>query len=345
MVEILTEDLGLTGGLDVSFEKARGGVGRWLWPTRWWWVFKLIYNLSLIILFAQLSLAAPTLAEEGSEPQADSAVTELGDEDTKTAASSLPTAVPEAPVVTAEPIQAQATSALTWLVLALALAAAVGSSATALVVFRWRRAVGDGQFSILPNKVIEQMETLKRGQREQQSELHEALRYVVELSQQTNRQYDALTEANREINEILGIFQESLSEKDSEIRKLRQGGEREVFRQYLSRLLRLARILGEEIQDVADRGGDPAPLQAVEQVLGDVLDDCGVEAFAPSKGAALRESEGVADQPGFIETDDPEQHLTIAEILQPGFRFRTGGSPIVLQEAKVTVFVFGREEE
>ncbi len=281
-----------------------------------------------LVCCLQLCLATAVMADENGGDEAPS-------ESSSQAIAASPS--PSAPI--------EGTSNINWVVLVLALLAALGSSATALFVFRWRRTVGEGHFSVLPNVVVRQVEDLRRNQQAQRRLVNKASANMAKGAKQIDSQFLALSHSVGELNEIVGTLQRALDTRDAEIRRLRQGGDREVFRQYLSRLLRLERVVRAEAEDLRGRGGDPEPIYAVQEVLNDVLDDCGIEAFAPAVGAQLRDCAGIGDRPEAVYSDDPAKNLTIAEVLEPGFQLRTGDAPVILQEAKVRVFVQRTEEE
>jgi hypothetical protein len=72
--------------------------------------------------------------------------------------------------------------------------------------------------------------------------------------------------------------------------------------------------------------------------LDDAFEECGVEQFAPRVGTDYRNAKGVADNPRVIDTHDPARSFAIADIVEPGYRFRQSQLDTIVP-ARVSIFM------
>jgi len=120
---------------------------------------------------------------------------------------------------------------------------------------------------------------------------------------------------------------------------LRGGYDSELFRRFLSRFLKLEKIVGEEIEDLAsDDSKTFETLTEIQTLLKDALAECGLESFSPELGASIRDAFGVENSKQ-RPAEHAEQVFTIAEVIEPGWRIRTPEGFDCVKEARVVVYV------
>ena len=111
----------------------------------------------------------------------------------------------------------------------------------------------------------------------------------------------------------------------------------------MTKFIRIANVL-RELQLEAGTSSDQKNFTYLSRLMGDALEECGVEEFEPKIGTDFREA-------GPTVTDDPIVQLTataaddfkIASIQAPGYALETGERPEVIIPAKVSIFRFDTE--
>jgi hypothetical protein len=131
-------------------------------------------------------------------------------------------------------------------------------------------------------------------------------------------------------------LQNALDQRDAEIKRLKQGYDAELIRRFVARFIRVKFALAD-----AESGGaaDHATLHQIGRLLDDALDACGVEEFRPKVSEDFRTAVGVADNPRIIQTEDLNQNFRIADILEPGYRFRLGSKNNIVMPARVSIYL------
>jgi hypothetical protein len=211
-------------------------------------------------------------------------------------------------------------------------AVAAGALVTAVRLVTWRRALDGGQTSIVPDQLLGDIASQRKAATTAYAAAETALRSGADALRQSDAQ-------GAQILAALGVFQSSLTKKDAEIERLRDGGDAQVFRRFLRRFLRVHDALAEEIEVLAASGGDTAPLEGVRAVLEDALYDCGLEPLEPEIGADYRHEFGVAENPAKVPTDDPAAHFLIASVNRLGFQIMGPDGPEAIREAGVAIFI------
>jgi molecular chaperone GrpE (heat shock protein) len=131
-------------------------------------------------------------------------------------------------------------------------------------------------------------------------------------------------------------LQGALDQKDTELKRLREGYDAHLYRRFIARFLRARHAI---IDAKAHQRFDQQAFLQVEQLLDDALDDCGVESFAPEIGSDYRTANGVADPPAKTPTDTEDNAFKIAEVLELGYRLNSNGHREVIVPARVRIFV------
>ena len=109
-------------------------------------------------------------------------------------------------------------------------------------------------------------------------------------AQNTNQLNSALTflqrsqlaqsEKSEELLESFLTLQRALSERDSEISRLKSGYDSQIYRRFLTKFIRIANVL-RELQLEAGTSSDQKNFTYLSRLMGDALEECGVEEFEP----------------------------------------------------------------
>ena len=210
-------------------------------------------------------------------------------------------------------------------------------------LLKWRRAVTASDVSIVPSELLDVVDAQTNafhGLAKQQSRASEALvRRIQEESTETRTSFAELLRA-------FTALQKALSEKDAEIQRLRGGYDAEIYRRFLARFIRLEKVIAEDLAAMVDADGDARQaLEDVKHLLEDALAECGLETFSPEVGESVREAFGVDEHYQHRPTRDAEKVLTIASVVEPGWRIRTPVGFDCVTKARVAVFVGAAEQE
>ena len=218
--------------------------------------------------------------------------------------------------------------------LAAVVTALILSAMMNIFLFRWRREVGNNQTSVVPTVLLETLD----GQRKK---LEKLSGWISDYTQEVGKRGTATQKQIAELMDAFLDLQTALDEKEKEINRLKQGYDAKIFRKFLMRFIRVDNALAEEIDAAASGNNvDAQALGGVRDLLQDALDECGVSEFSPTIGESVREAFGIAPNPKTIAAETPEQELTIAEVIEPGFMIRTPeGSDDCIKPAKVAVYV------
>ena len=134
-------------------------------------------------------------------------------------------------------------------------------------------------------------------------------------------------------------LQNALDDKDSEISRLKDGYDTEIYSKFLSRFIRIDQTIDDCI---IDNEFNKQSFDLLKRLMEDAIEECNVEIFKPVIGKDYRDAFGVADNPKIIKTKKSNEDFLVAEVLEAGYKLRTAGEYKVLVPSKVTVF---RNEE
>jgi len=230
------------------------------------------------------------------------------------------------------------------IIVVLALFVAALAVAMAYLAFSWRKSIKEEQVAMLPNQAINLIDVIRRALEGETKNLQEFSRLVTLQIQEARDTTNNSLKADQDILEALAIFQKSLSEKDAEIERLRKGGEAIAFRKFLKRFIRAIRIIEEEIADAEAAGKDTKVLSDIRMYVEDALEESGIDVFHPTTGKPFQTAYGVAERPDTIPTENPDQHLLIASIEQPGYALVTPDGQDLMKPAIVKVYKYQGEE-
>ena len=153
----------------------------------------------------------------------------------------------------------------------------------------------------------------------------------------------AQSEKSEELLESFLTLQRALSERDSEISRLKSGYDSQIYRRFLTKFIRIANVL-RELQLEAGTSSDQKNFTYLGRLMRDALEECGVEEFEPKIGTDFREAgPTVTDDPIVQPTATAADDFKIASIQAPGYALETGERPEVIIPAKVSIFRFDTE--
>lgn len=205
------------------------------------------------------------------------------------------------------------------LLLALSVATLV-SVAVALYLNRWRR-------RLIANPKIVLEEEYSRGDRSIDTQVAKLDRLI------TNNTKDVREQITNLVDTFMTL-QAALDERDSEIRRLKEGYDAHIFKKFVGRFIRVDRVIEDlMIEEKYDKDG----LMQIRKILVDALDECDVEKFAPDKGEDFRYAVGVADNPKSVVPKTQEEEYKIIEVLEPGYRIRGQERNNVILASKVKI--------
>jgi molecular chaperone GrpE (heat shock protein) len=229
-----------------------------------------------------------------------------------------------------------AENTLPWLVvLILGLTTAI-SVAISFYLYRWRRILINDQRVLVPEEIVARLHNVQKEVNGLRGVTNDAVD-----EQRTNITHVAeeLRKLGRGATQLLDTtlnLQQALDERDAEIRRLREGYDRDVFRRFLGRFLRAKQALDDWKRTPG--GSSEKLLDQVSRLLEDAFEECGVEEFSPPIGSDYRTASGVADNPNAVKTNNPQEAFQIADVIQPGYRFRNSETGVLIQ-ARVSVFI------
>lgn len=172
--------------------------------------------------------------------------------------------------------------------------------------------------------VSDSMEKLKNSNAKDLNKLTEVAKYETALIKNMVETYMTL--------------QDALNQKDDEIRRLKTGYDMQIFRKFLNRFIRVDQafkeLLGED--EIT-----PQRVKAVQYLMQDALEECGVEAFEPEIGQDYRKTEGLGDHPQHVLTTNDDDEFKISHVIEPGYRLRNGEQFETIKPAKVSIYMKG----
>jgi hypothetical protein len=245
-----------------------------------------------------------------------------------------------APKLTSAPTPRETDSMLLIVMLFMSATAAV-AVASSFYLYRWRRILSADQRFVVPEALVGSLRGMGKEIRVSRSQLN---RLAGELSDETQTLSKRVETTQKSVSELLDttvMLQRALDQRDAEIQRLRQGYDQEIFRRFIARFVRVKQAVDD---CVALKRFGPHDCEQLRRLLEDAFEECGVEQFIPPLGTDYRGAEGVADNPRVIHTSDPKQSFAIADILDPGYRFRSPTNREIISPARVSIFMARQEQ-
>jgi molecular chaperone GrpE (heat shock protein) len=168
--------------------------------------------------------------------------------------------------------------------------------------------------------------------------------HIAQQSQNINELKKDLANLLKNIDDMNQTFltlKDNLDRKDEELARFKDGYDATIFKNFILRFTRVDKVLKESI---SDQNYTQGALEDIQIQMEDALAECDIKIFSPSVGDDFKSLEGVADNPKQIETSKKNQNLTIAEVIQPGYRRKLPGSGKdnfqIITEAKVAIYIY-----
>ncbi len=219
-----------------------------------------------------------------------------------------------------------------WMYLALIIMsiATLLSVAISLYLYRWQRILLAKSHSMAPEQLIKHLDNVDSNMKALAVSLADNIKNI-------KSEISGNTHEIKEMVEILMSFQKTLDEKDGEIDRLKKGYDAHIFGKFLYRFIEIDRAIDEATESSKD-------LKLLKRLFEDAFDECGVEKFAPEIGEDYRSAFGVADKPEQYVTKDFEKDSKVAEVLEEGYKLRSGDTYEVIVPARVAVYKYGEEK-
>ena len=223
------------------------------------------------------------------------------------------------------------TDPILWLGIALALLSATASISVGIsfYLYRWRKLLLSRDEILVPEAWGKKLFTFDK-----------RLYSLINEFERNTKLLEAASEINtatlNQMVETFMTFQTAISERDQEIRRLKAGYDKDIFRRFLNRFIRVHQTLI-SMQKGETESDDP--LVMLRRLLEDAFEECGLEIFEPPLGEDYRKIEGIADNPAIEMTMKSEEIFKITEVIEKGYRLSGSERSVVLIPAKVKVFV------
>lgn len=197
-------------------------------------------------------------------------------------------------------------------------------------LYRWRRILLSSPHLLVPEELGERLTAHEKAMRKIENAIATGTGRLAERSDHMSGQVSNLVDT-------FMTLQNTIDEKEQEIRRFKSGYDIQIFRRYLYRFVRIHQA----ISDYEREGGlGEQEMSKIRRLLEDALDECGVEPFEPEVGGDYREADGVADNPKYIPTENAAENFKIAEVSEQGYRIRAEGESFdTIVPARVRIFI------
>lgn len=203
------------------------------------------------------------------------------------------------------------------------------SVAITFYLYRWRRILLSKPNLIVPEVWGKHLDSVGRHVEKLTNSFNLG---VNQLATKTSENSDKVANMVETFMTLQGV----LDEREAEIRRFKKGYDAEVFRKFLHRFIRADQSIDDFIK-TGETG--PESLVQIKRLFEDAFDECGVEIFQPIVGDDYRTAIGIADNPRADRTERPEDAFKIAEVLEAGYRLRSGEGYEVIVPARVKIFL------
>ena len=226
----------------------------------------------------------------------------------------------------------EARSTAPWLAISVILLslATVTSVSISFYLYRWRRLFLNRPNLIVPEEWGKYLDGVGKNLKILAGTVDKNLGMVV---QETNRNSDQVSK----LLETFLTLQKVIDERDEEIKRLKKGYDSHIYRQFLTRFIRVDQLINDYLQS-SDENQDE--MAQVKRLLEDALDDCGVEAYEPPIGEDSRVVDGIADNSKKVPADNKESEFKVVEVLRQGYRIRGEERDEILVPATVSIAMF-----
>lgn len=202
------------------------------------------------------------------------------------------------------------------------------STAISFYLYRWRRILINNSHYLMPESLVCELARFREGITASSIGAKDELDKLKNVSAENSRKIENMIET-------FMTFQRAIDEKESEIKRLRNGYDIDVFKRYLGRFIKVSQLIDAHIRE---QGSAAQYLDDIRKLLDDALDECGVEPFSPRIGEDYRSAVGIADNPKTLQSDNQADEFKIAEVVECGYRVRVNDTYNYIIPAKVRVY-------
>ena len=133
-------------------------------------------------------------------------------------------------------------------------------------------------------------------------------------------------------------LQETISNRDEEINRLKKGHDSKIFKRFIMRFVKVSSAL-HEIRDEAQDSDQAKNYKYLCRLIQNALEECGVEQLMPEIGADYRRlGSEVDDDPKIIETNDKLKNFHVASVESLAYIIEGEGSREIILPATVTIY-------
>ncbi|MEZ9847686.1 hypothetical protein [Vibrio breoganii] len=201
------------------------------------------------------------------------------------------------------------------------------SVAISFYLYKWRKVLLSDSKYALPEEMAKAMQGF-----ELQLSKH---------TEQTNFNSQRVDLLQTEISRMTQTYmdlQKELTDKDVEIKRLRNGYDLAIYKKFIRRFIRI----DQQVTDLKFES-DTDQFDTIAELLEDAFAESGIEKFEPQIGDDYRNCDGVEDRPKVVPTQDKEKDYQIEEVLEPGYKPIDKSNKEALVKSKVKIFKFSEE--
>jgi molecular chaperone GrpE (heat shock protein) len=146
------------------------------------------------------------------------------------------------------------------------------------------------------------------------------------------------TEKSESLLSSFLTLQETISNRDEEISRLKKGHDSKIFKRFINRFIGVSVSL-EEIREEQKDSDQAKNYKYLSKKIQSALEECGVEQLYPAVGYDYRQMGAeVVDDPRVIETNDESKNFQIASVESPAYVIEGEGDREIVLPSKVTIY-------
>ena len=224
-----------------------------------------------------------------------------------------------------------------YLILTLSLLTAISGVWISFWLYKWRKVVilssGEKNTIIVPEEFWKKQNAILTA-------FQELSNNFTYLNKNLNEKIITLGEQYNNLTEDFLTLQKALDYRDEEIKKLKYGYDQTIVKKFLRRFVKTHQALKDFYNE--------SPSIELEQtliLLDDALEESGVEIFSPEINTLYSKTEGLAENPKRIISENEDDIGKIKKINEEGYRMKTSSGYEYIIPAKVTVAITSEKEE
>ena len=204
-------------------------------------------------------------------------------------------------------------------------------------LYKWRKIIisreGKNNVIIVPEEFWESQQTIVKY-------FNELAENVGVLNKNLDKDIDSL---NKQYNELMDNFltlRKALDERDTEIKKLKEGYDQTIIKKSLRRFLKTHQSVCDSFKD-----NQTDEMEQILYLFNDALEEAGVETFSPELNALYSKTDGLNENPKKIVAPNKEDVGKIQQVNEEGYRMKIPSGYEYLIPAKVTIYIEENTEE